>query len=147
MESKTLTGIALLILRLVLGVIMAAHGLQKVGFLGGQPLSQTVEFMQGQFNLPVWSVYCAVAAELLGGVALIIGILGRFAAMGVAATMVVAIWVAHWPHFFAKDGGMEFPLALLGMALALILTGMGPYSLDAKIARKMDAVAGRGEAA
>jgi putative oxidoreductase len=146
MESKTLVGVALLILRLVLGVIMAAHGLQKVGFLGGQPLQQTVEFMQNQFHLPQWSVYCNVAAELLGGVALIIGILGRFAAMGIAASMVVAIWVAHWPNFFAKDHGMELPLSLLGIALALILTGMGPYSLDAKIARKMDAVSGRGDA-
>lgn len=144
MESKTLVGVALLVLRIVLGVIMTAHGMQKVGIIGDGGIQQTLNGFAGM-GIPTWAGYCAIAAELLGGIGIIVGLLGRLAAMGIAATMVVAIWVVHLPHgLFAANNGFEFPLALAGMAIALILTGMGPYSIDAIIAKKMDAASGTG---
>jgi putative oxidoreductase len=147
MESKTLVGVALLVIRIVLGVIMTAHGMQKVGLIGDGGIQQTLDGF-ATMNIPAWAGYCAMAAEFLGGIGVLVGFLGRFAAMGIAATMVVAIWVVHLPHgLFAADGGFELPLALLGMALALILTGMGPYSVDAVIAKKMDAASGTGGSA
>ncbi|MER3413536.1 MAG: hypothetical protein C4340_01185 [Armatimonadota bacterium] len=141
MESKSLVGVALLVLRVVLGVIMTAHGMQKVGLIGDGGIQQTLDGF-ATMNIPAWAGYCAIAAELLGGIGIIVGMLGRFAAMGIAATMLVAIWVVHLPHGLFAPDGFELPLSLAGMAIALILTGMGPYSIDALIAKKMDAASG-----
>ncbi|MEW5883291.1 MAG: DoxX family protein [Armatimonadota bacterium] len=147
MESKTLISVALLVLRLVLGVIMTAHGMQKVGLIGDGGIQQTLDSF-AKMSIPAWATYCNIAAELLGGIGIVVGLLGRFAAMGIAASMLVAIWVVHLPNgLFASEGGFELPLALAGMAIALILTGMGPYSIDALIARKMDAATGTGGSA
>lgn len=125
---------------------MAAHGLQKVGVLpgGAGSLSAHVEGFRGM-GFPDYLTYLNVAAELLGGLGLIVGLLGRLAAFGVAVSMVVAIMKVHWQvGFFGQNGmaGIEWPLALLAMAFALLLAGMGDYSIDAKIARRMDKAIG-----
>lgn len=146
MENKTLLGIALLIIRVVLGIIMAAHGMQKVGLIGDGGIQQTLDGF-AQMNIPAWAGYCNIAAELLGGIGVVVGLLGRFAAMGIAASMLVAIWVVHLEHGLFAPNGFELPLALAGMAFALILTGMGPYSIDALLAKKMDAASGTGSTA
>jgi len=143
MESKTLISVALLVLRIVLGVIMTAHGMQKVGLIGDSSIQQTLDWFAGM-GIPAWAGYCNIAAELLGGIGIAVGLLGRFAAMGIAASMLVAIWVVHLPNGLFAPDGFELPLALAGMAIALILTGMGPYSIDALIAKKMDAATGTG---
>lgn len=138
-------GVALLVLRVILGVIMSAHGMQKVGIIGDSGIQQTVDHF-AKMNIPAWATYCAIAAELLGGIGIIVGLLGRFAAMAITATMLVAIWVVHLPKGLFAPEGFELPLALAGMAITLILTGMGPYSIDAVIAKKMDAASGAGTA-
>ena len=144
MESRSMYNVALLVLRLVLGVIMTAHGLQKMGWIegGAGSLSGTVEWFVQQ-GIPNYLGYLAVAAELLGGIGLIVGLLGRLAAFGIAIVMAVAIFQMHLDKgLFGASGGFEFPLSLLGIAIALMLLGMGSYSLDSKIAKKMDKTIG-----
>jgi putative oxidoreductase len=144
MKTKTTTDLGLLILRLGLGGIMLAHGLQKVGVVpGGQEsLQATVEWM-ASMGIPQWMAYLSVLAELGGGAALIIGFLGKLAAVGIAVNMSTAIYKVHLTKgFFNADGGIEFPLALFVMAAALLVLGMGALSLDGRIASAMDRTIG-----
>ena len=139
MQKSSTTDLALLILRLALGGIMLAHGLQKVGVVpgGASSLQGTIDNMAA-INIPTWMAYLSVIAELGGGVALIIGLLGKLAAFGVAVNMTAAIYKVHLYKGFFNPGGVEFPLALFAMAAALLVAGMGAFSLDAKIAAGMD---------
>ncbi len=131
-------GYGLLILRLGLGVIFAAHGAQKVfGWFGGSGLEGTV---QGFVNMgsPAWMGYAVALGELLGGVGLIVGCLTRVAALGMAVIMAGGIFTVHLKNGFFmnhylvpdKGHGIEFCLALLCMGLALVLTGPGALSID-----------------
>src|SRR5215207_5447204 len=74
--------------------------------------------------------------EFFGGIAIVLGLLTRLAALGLASTMVVAILTVHLKAGFFNPGGVEFPLSLLGMAAALITTGAGAFSLDALIGKR-----------
>lgn len=128
---------ALLILRIALGVVMVAHGAQKLGWIegGAGSLAGTVEFFKNTWSIPPFLTYCNVAAEFLGGLGVLVGLLGRIASAAIAINMIVAIFVAHWPKFFNPEG-FEFPMSLFAIALALMITGMGQYSFDAVIAKK-----------
>lgn len=148
MKTKTSTDLGLLILRLGLGGIMLAHGLQKLGVVPGGPggLQATIEWM-ASMGIPQWMAYLSVLAELGGGIALIIGFLGKLAAFGVAVNMSTAIYKVHIDQGFFNPSGVEFPLALFVMATALLVTGMGAISLDGKIAAGMDrTIAGKKDA-
>jgi len=139
MKSKSSTDLGLLILRLGLGAIMVAHGLQKVGVVPGGPdsLQGTVDFM-GSMGIPSWMAYLSVLAELGGGIALIIGLLGRLAAFGIAVNMAVAISKVHINKGFFNPEGFEFPLSLFVIAATLLVAGMGAISVDARLAAGMD---------
>jgi putative oxidoreductase len=132
-SARSATGVmardwGLLFLRLVLGIIFVAHGSQKVfGAFHGPGLAGTVAFM-GHMGIPAPLAYLASFTELLGGLAVIIGLLSRLAALGLAIDMLVAIFLVHLPNgFFGQPNkpGFEFPLAMFGMALALLFTGPG----------------------
>lgn len=124
--------VALTALRVVVGVIMVAHGLQKLA--GYSEWQANVEKMG--LPLPEVSAALALAGELAGGLGLLLGFITPVAAFGVACTMLVAILTVHISHgLFNKDGGFEFPLTLLAAALFFMLRGPGPYSLDALIGR------------
>ncbi len=128
--------LAILVLRLVLGVTMAMHGAQKVGAFGDMTFQQTVDNM-GKGGIPPVLAYCAIAAELFGGIGIIVGFLGRIAALGILITMCVAVFKVHFSNgFFAGNGGFEFPFVLAGIALALLTTGMGSISIDAKLTKR-----------
>jgi putative oxidoreductase len=116
---------ALFVLRLVLGVIMIAHGSGKV--FGG--LSHHVQMVSG-LGLPGWLAYFSAAAEFFGGILVIAGFLTRFAALGILVDMVVAIWKVHWKNGLMGDHGYQFPLAVAAIAFALIFFGAGPISFD-----------------
>lgn len=80
---------------------------------------------------PSWLWMGAAAlSELVGGVLLFLGLLTRVGAFFLACTMAVAVFGVHWPAFFASDKGFEYPLALLAMSLALLISGGGIASID-----------------
>lgn len=74
--------------------------------------------------------------EFFGGLALIAGLLTRLASLGLAATMLGAIALVHVAGGFFAPNGIEFPLALLGAAITLAISGAGRFSLDALIANR-----------
>ncbi|HET6645197.1 MAG TPA: DoxX family protein [Fimbriimonadales bacterium] len=132
--------LALLVLRLVLGVIMMAHGLQKMGVVpgGAATIGEQIDTF-AKMGFPAWLGYLSVIAEAAGGLGVLIGLFGRLAAFGIAVDLFVAIVKVHITHgFFSAKGGFEFPLALFGIAAALMFTGMGRVSIDAILARAMD---------
>jgi putative oxidoreductase len=143
MKKATGTDMALLILRLALGGIMLAHGLQKLGVIPGGHggIQGTVEWM-GAMSIPPWMAYLSMVAEAGGGLVLIIGFFGRLAAFGIAFNMAAAAYKVHWGKGFFNPDGFEFPLALVAMAAALMVAGMGAYSIDAKMASAMDKAIG-----
>lgn len=132
-DTKSLT--ANTVLRVVVGLLMAAHGFQKLM----DPSVFQGHLAHMGFPLPGVMAYLAIAGELLGGLGLAVGLLTPIAAFGVACTMVVAITTVHLKHgVFAADGGFEFPLVLLLVALWFMAAGAGPWSLDAFIRAARD---------
>lgn len=128
-------GIAALVLRVVLGLIMIPHGMQKLfGVFGGPGLDETAAFF-AKIGLTPGGFWAWVAAlvEFGGGILLVIGFLTRGAAFFLAVQMCVAILKVHVPKFFVSEGGMEFALALAAMAAAVVLLGGGPLSVDRSI--------------
>src|SRR5258706_11777238 len=82
---------AITILRLVLGVVFFAHGAQKaLGWFGGYGFTGTMGFFTGMMHIPAVFAFLAIAAEFLGGLGLIFGLLTRVAAFGISCNMIVA---------------------------------------------------------
>ena len=117
---------AFLILRVVLGVIMLYHGWPKLTNLGG-----TIDGFAGMgVPLPALSALFATVAEVGGGLLLLLGVLTDVAGLLVAIDMLGAIIFVHAKNGFAvNEGGVEWPLALLAMGLAVALAGPGRFSV------------------
>jgi putative oxidoreductase len=123
--------------RLALGGIFFAHGLQKVfGSWGGPGLKTFVAFPAPyEFMRPSWLWMGAAAfSELVGGALIVFGLLTRLGAFSLAFVMGVAILGVHWGSFFASQKGIEYPVALFAMSLALLVSGGGQMSIDQKLA-------------
>ncbi len=121
---------AITLLRVVVGVIMIAHGWQKLMDYG----SWHAQIVQLGIPLPDVAAALGLAGELLGGLGLVLGCLTRIAAFGVAATMAVAIVTVHIDNgLLMKNNGFELPLVLLCAALYFLAAGAGPLSVDALI--------------
>lgn len=121
--------LALLVLRLVLGAVMIAHGYPKV--FGG--LQGHVHFVSS-LHLPGWLAYVSALSEFGGGVLLIAGLLTRLSALAIFIDLCVAIWKVDVHSGFTggpSHSGYQLPLALASMAFALIFFGAGPISIDA----------------
>jgi putative oxidoreductase len=134
---------AISIIRVTLGVIMFAHGSQKVlGWFGGYGLKGTTGYFVS-IGIPLPVAYLVCFTEFLGGIGLVLGLLTRIAALGVAAVMVGAIVKVHLPNGFfmnwdlapGKGHGFETNLALLAMALACVIAGGGELSIDRLLVR------------
>ena len=119
---------ALLVLRAVLGLVMAAHGWLKVD--GGMAEFKGLLVSVG---IPGWMGYISAYAELVGGILLIVGLLTRFAALAIFIDMMVAVLKVTWKNGLLGAQGYQFPLALAAMAFALIFFGGGSISLDTAI--------------
>jgi putative oxidoreductase len=129
---------AITIVRVTLGVIMFAHGSQKVlGWFGGYGLKGTVGYFTS-IGIPLPVAYLVCFTEFLGSIGLVLGLFTRLAALGVAAVMVGAAVKVHLPNGFfmnweltpGKGHGYETNLALLAMALACVIAGGGALSTD-----------------
>lgn len=144
--------LALLLLRIITGGTLAAHGYTKLfGGTGRTPpeiltriygpnFAQAVDtggpaaFAKGLEHMgvpqPQAAAYMSGAAEFGGGLALLFGLKTRLAALIVAFNMIVAIQKAHWKNGFYGQGGYEFAAQILGSAAALFLAGPGAISID-----------------
>jgi putative oxidoreductase len=120
---------ALLILRVVLGIIMLYHGWPKVTDLGG-----TIEGFTGMgIPIPPLAALISTVAEVGGGLLLLLGALTDVAGLLVAIDMLGAITFVHAKNGFkVNEGGVEWPLALLAMALAIALAGPGRFSVGGR---------------
>ncbi len=123
-------------LRLAIGIVFIAHGAQKTlgsfagpGFEKWTAISAPLPFMK-----PAWLWLGAAAlSELLGGVMVLLGLLTRVGAFLIACVMITAIVSTHWPAFFVPKG-IEFPMSLLAISLALLISGGGMASVDKALA-------------
>jgi putative oxidoreductase len=136
MEEKTMNLNAggtrewgLTVLRIVTGIVFFAHGLQKLTEFG---VGGFAGFLTS-LGIPLPGVFAVIviAVELLGGLALILGLGTRWVALPLAIDMLVALFTVHLPNgFFAQNNGYELVLILLAASVALALTGSGALALD-----------------
>jgi len=126
--------IGLLVLRLAVGLTMAAHGGQKLfGWFGGYGIAGTGGFLESLGFRP-GKVHATLAgvSEFVGGLLIALGLLTPLGAVLVISVMVTAIGSVHLPKgFWVTDGGFEYNLMILASSAALAFTGPGAYSLDA----------------
>jgi putative oxidoreductase len=134
--------IGLLVLRLVLGLTIAAHGSQKLfSWFGGKGLSATAAAFENHLGLRPGRTHALLAGvtEFGGGMAMALGFLTPLAAMAIVGVMVVAGWTGHRAKgFFITDGGFEYTLVLGGMAAGLAFTGPGRISVDHLLGLHLD---------
>jgi putative oxidoreductase len=126
------------LIRITLGVVFFAHGAQKLlGWFGGVGLKETMRTMHQFLGLPVPLGFLAIATEFFGGAGLMLGLLSRVAALGIAVTMVVAIFMVNgryglFLNWFGdrKGHGFEYHLLVIALAAVIIARGSGALSLD-----------------
>ena len=123
----------MIILRVVAGLALAAHGSQKLfGWFGGSGPAGTRKFFAGLgFRTPLAMAFIAGLSELGGGLLLAFGLVTPLAALALAVVMLNAIGTVHWKKgFFNSAGGFEYNLLIIATALAVTATGPGRFSLD-----------------
>ncbi|MDX1551804.1 MAG: DoxX family protein [Marinobacter sp.] len=132
-------GFAALVLRVPVGLILAAHGAQKLfGWFGGYGLEGTANWLASIGLEPGYLMaLLAGGAEFFGGLALVLGLLTRPAALVAAFTMLVAIFSVHIGNgLFMSNNGYEYALTLFVVSLALAIQGAGRFSLDSVVVHK-----------
>ncbi|MEO8880141.1 MAG: DoxX family protein [Gemmatimonadaceae bacterium] len=123
----------LLIARLVVGLVMAAHGSQKLfGWFGGHGIAGTAGFLESiGFRPGRPFAIVASATEVVSGILVALGLFGPIGPALILSVMIVAAVSVHWKNgLFAQNGGIELALFYGAAAVALALTGFGGYSLD-----------------
>jgi putative oxidoreductase len=134
---KTDNDVLLTTLRFVLGLVFFAHGAQSMlGWFGGRGLSSTIAFYQ-HLGFPPALGFIAVAIEFFGSLALILGFLGRLAALVIVARLLFTMFTLYWQFGFfmnwtgeQRGEGFEYHLLALGLGVAILLRGSGAYSVD-----------------
>lgn len=127
--------VGLLILRVVVGLLLAGHGAQKLfGWFGGYGLEGTAGWLGSLGFRParLWA-FLAGLAELGGGLLLALGFLTPLGSLGIMASMLMAMAKVHWPRVWVTENGIEHPLVNAAVAFVLGLLGPGVYALDAAL--------------
>lgn len=135
------SGFQSLVLRVPVGIILMAHGSQKLfGLFGGYGLEGTGQWMDSLGMHPGYLMaLMAGSAEFFGGMGLLLGLLTRVAGAVTAFTMVVAILSVHIGNgLFMDNNGWEYALSLLAVTVALVIQGGGRFSLDHAIYTKLN---------
>ena len=135
--ANTPNDFTLTMLRLVFGVVVFAHGAQKMlGWFGGRGFSGTIAFY-GQLGFSSALALLVIAVEFFGGLALIVGLLGRIAALANICKLVAVVW-----HITGRNGffmnwtgeqtgeGIEYHLLAIALGLAILIKGSGAFSID-----------------
>lgn len=134
-------GYEALALRVPVGLILAAHGSQKLfAWFGGYGLDGTGQWMASIGLNPGWLMaLLAGNAEFFGGIGLMLGLLTRPAAVVAALTLAVAMFWVHWSQgFFLTSKGIEYALALFSATVSLAIMGGGKYALDQYILEQLE---------
>ncbi len=139
--SEKMQNYSLIILRAALGIILFAHGAQKLlGWFGGSGYNATLQFFQQQMGIPYALAVIVILVEFFGGLMVLLGLFTRVGAALIAIDMAVALITVHLPQgFFIAGGkvGIEFTFALVLMALYLTINGAGSLSVDRFIREKV----------
>ncbi len=127
--------IAYTLVRVVFGLVMFMHGWQKVNTFGLERVSGA---FATNYGLPAAAAYLVAFVEVVGGLAILVGLFTRFFASASAILLLVAMFAAHWAKgFYAGQGGYEFVLTLGLVAFFIAIRGGGVYSVDAKIGKEL----------
>lgn len=126
------------ILRFALGVVMLPHGAQKLfGWFGGYGFSATMDFFTKSMKLPWIISVLVILIEFLGSAGLILGFVSRVWAFLLIIVMSGAIYTTNMKNGFFMNWfgnqsgeGYEYHLLVIGMCIAIVLTGSGKYSID-----------------
>ena len=129
---------SLLILRVVLGVVLMAHGLQKAfGWFNGFGWNNTINYFTGTVGIPALLGAFVILIETLGALFLILGFAGRINAALMGIVIIGAMVVDHVKNGFymnwfgiQKGEGIEFDLLFIAISIALVLKGSGSFSVD-----------------
>lgn len=124
--------VALLILRVTIGLLLAGHGAQKLfGWFGGHGLQGTSGWLASIGFRPArfWALVVGIC-EFGGGLLFALGLFSPLGSLGIAASMLTAIAKVHWPKIWATEGGLELPLVDLVVVIAVGVAGPGAFSLD-----------------
>lgn len=141
------TDAALFVLRLTLAAVMFPHGAQKLlGWFGGYGFAGTMGFFTGQMHLPAAIAILPILVEFFGPIFLVLGLLTRLVALGLAIDVVTAVVLVHLPNGFFMNWtgqqhgeGIEYFILIAGMSLALLIAGAGRWAVDALLFRRRTA--------
>jgi putative oxidoreductase len=125
--------VSLLLVRVIVGIIFAAHGAQKMfGAFGGPGLAEIAKMMG-----PIG--YLVAIGEFFGGLGLVVGFLSRFSAASLIVIMLGAIAMVHGQHgFFQSNNGFEYNLALIGLLLPILIAGPGRIAIGRFLPRPLE---------
>ncbi|TGL86477.1 DoxX family protein [Leptospira congkakensis] len=131
------------LLRLVLGLVILPHGLQKLcGFFGGYGFSATLNFFKSE-GIPYAIGFLVIVAESFGALGLILGLFTRISSFGIALTMIgAAIYVrknGFFMNWFNQQAGegFEYHILAIGIAVILMISGGGQLAVDSWISNKI----------
>ncbi len=147
MPSKLITAandVSSTIARVTLGIVIFPHGAQHaLGWFGGAGFGGTIDYFGGVLGIPAFLTVLVIMAELLGSLALILGLLSRAAAAGIALVMLGAVFTVHLENGFFMNWtgmqageGVEYHILALGLAIIIMLRGSGAFSIDRMLAAR-----------
>lgn len=135
---------ALAVLRVVLGIVLFPHGAQKLlGWFGGYGFSATMGYLTSSAGLPWIVALLVIVIEFFGALALILGFATRVVTIGIFTLFTGIIFTSHMANGFfmnwsgqAAGEGFEYHLLVIGMAVTLLISGGGKWSVDSLLQKK-----------